>query len=180
MIAITRLTSDDAEPVSLGEVAKRTQISRRYLDQLAAALRNATLLRSVSGRAGGYVLARRPEDISIGQIVEAAIGPINIVDCVRQPKICLKSDLCECRWLYTLINNRITAALNEFTLADLAQKNWREKMKRELPEAVLGMMSQNAGLGGCSAIRGSRSGKSPESVARPQERFIHDVASNAE
>jgi Rrf2 family protein len=132
MITITRLSGEAGEPVSLGEVAKRTHISRRYLDQLAAALRNATLLRSVSGRGGGYTLARRPEDISIGQIVEASIGPVNIVDCVRQPLTCLKSDQCECRWLYSLINNRITAALDEYSLADLVKKNWVEKMKHQM------------------------------------------------
>jgi Rrf2 family protein len=119
MLAIARMTDGD-RPISLGKVAERTRLSRRYLDQLTVSLKNASLLRSVGGRSGGYLLARKSTEIRIKHIVEAAIGPISIVDCVGHPESCLKSELCECRTLYSLINKRITDALDEFTLADLA------------------------------------------------------------
>lgn len=132
MIAITRMT-DGKRPVSVSRIAEKTRLSRRYLEQLAVTLKNNTLLRSISGRGGGYLLARKPEEIKIGQIIEAAIGPISIVECVKYPDACLQSDLCECRLLYRLINSRIEDAFNEYSLADMADgNNWRERIEKQM------------------------------------------------
>lgn len=107
-------------PVSLGIVAEETEISRRYLDQLAMALKQGGLVRGRSGKGGGYVLTRPAVEITVGQIVEAAIGPVNVVECVRRPQTCASSDACECRAVYRLINERIRDVLDEITLANLA------------------------------------------------------------
>jgi len=119
MVAIARLSEDD-HPVSLERVARRTGMSRGYLEQLAACLKRASLIEGVSGRCGGYTLSRAPKEITIGQIVEAAIGPINIVNCVLEPESCLISDGCECRAVYCVLNEKIGEVLCGFTLADLA------------------------------------------------------------
>jgi Rrf2 family iron-sulfur cluster assembly transcriptional regulator len=112
-----------ADPVSLGDVAESTGISRRYLDQLAMGLKASLLIRSMRGRGGGYQLSRAADEISVGQIIEAAIGPVNVVECVRRPEVCLKSDCCECRWLYERINDGITNLLNGMSLAQLVDRN---------------------------------------------------------
>jgi Rrf2 family protein len=111
------------DPVSLGLVAENTQISKRYLDQLALVLKTSALMRSMRGRGGGYRLARPARDISVGQIIEAAIGPINVVECVRCPELCLKSEYCECRVVYERINDAIVNVLNGMSLAELADMN---------------------------------------------------------
>ena len=106
-------------PVSLAAVADTEKLSRGYLEQLALSLRTAQLLRGVCGKGGGYKLAREPEEITVREVIEAVLGPINIVECVEKPKVCSRSDTCECRGVYVLINHRITEALEGFTLADL-------------------------------------------------------------
>ena len=111
------------DTVSLAAVAERTEISRRYLDQLAVGLKNATLIRGIAGKGGGYVLVKPADQIKIGQVVAAAIGPINIVECVGRPDTCAKSNRCDCRMIYKLINDRINEVLNEISLADLAYGN---------------------------------------------------------
>lgn len=131
MIAVARM-SEDRRPVSLTKVARHTQLSKRYLEKLVSMLKKASLLRPVPGRAGGYLLTRAAEDIRIGQIVEASIGPINIVECVKHPEACWKSDFCECRIIYRLINERITEALNEYSLADMTKGKWREDLSQQL------------------------------------------------
>jgi Rrf2 family protein len=131
MIAITRL-SEDSAPVSLDRVAQRTRVSKRYLEQLAIALKHSSLLIGVSGKGGGYRLARPAAEIKVGEIIEAAIGPINIVSCVRHPDACLMVEVCECRLFYLLLNRRISEVLNEFSLHDLADKGWLKKMSQEL------------------------------------------------
>ncbi len=113
----------------LAAVAGRTGISRGYLEQVASALRNARLLRSVAGRYGGYRLARPAEKITIGEIIEAAIGPICVVDCLDEHEDCPRSDSCECRVVYGMINDRIADVLREFTLANLADPNWIREPK---------------------------------------------------
>jgi len=128
MVAISRLSTDN-QPVSLERVAARTRLSKRYLGQLAIKLKKASLIRGVSGRRGGYLLAKAPEEIKIGQIVEATIGPINIVDCVLEPDTCMLSDYCECRELYSLVNEKIRGVFYGFTLADLAAKNESSKSR---------------------------------------------------
>ena len=124
MIAVSKMGRED-QPVPIARVAQSTHISKRYLEQLAITLKNASLLRSVSGRGGGYHLARPAEEIKIGEIVESAIGAINIVDCVLCPEQCEKADYCNCRGLYAKINRRITDMFYEYTLAELSDDEWQ-------------------------------------------------------
>lgn len=119
MVAIARHDTGGSPAVNLNDVSEKTHVSRRYLDQLVIALKNASLVRGISGRSGGYVLTRSAADISICQIIEAAIGPINIVECALCPENCLESDFCECRWVYRTINERIVSLLSELSLDDL-------------------------------------------------------------
>lgn len=114
----------ETRPVSLGEVAERTDISRGYLEQVAISLRSARLIRGVPGRQGGYRLPVPAREITIGQVVEALIGPISVVDCVQDPATCDRSDYCECRIVYRLINERIADVLESHSLADLMDPEW--------------------------------------------------------
>ena len=89
-------------------------------------------MRGVSGRYGGYRLAREPDRISVGDIVEATIGPINVVDCLEDPDSCLKTDTCECRIVYSLINYRIAEVLRSYTLSDMLDPKWTESMRGQI------------------------------------------------
>jgi Rrf2 family protein len=100
-------------------------------------LRNAALIRGRSGRAGGYVLAKSAHEIKIRHIIEAAIGPIAITDCVVDPEQCINSDFCNCRNLWCLINQRITGVLEEYTLADLLNEGWSIKVEDDSRSARL-------------------------------------------
>lgn len=128
--------SDDGGTIGLGEVAKHCGISRRYLEQLVSALRNAALLRAVPGRGGGYALAKDPRDIKVKEIVEAAIGPIAIADCLRDTELCIQSEYCTCQVLWKLVNYRITSALDEHSLADIMDVSWKQRIMRELPASL--------------------------------------------
>ena len=123
---------DRTTPISLTLVSERTGISRGYLEQLALSLRNARLVRAVAGRYGGYKLAAPKTEITVRMIIEAAMGPISVVDCVDEPNTCSRSDYCECRVVYALINNRVAEVLEEFTLADLLDPNWDRFRAAEL------------------------------------------------
>lgn len=120
MIHIAR-HSKDGMPVKLADAAQQTGISHRYLEQVAISLKNAKLLKGISGKSGGHVLTRPAHQIRLAEIVEAEIGPISVVDCVLDTESCIRKEGCECHELYCLLNERITDTLNEYTLADLEQ-----------------------------------------------------------
>jgi Rrf2 family protein len=126
-------------PVSLSTVSDRTGISHGYLEQLAPALRAARLVKSVAGRHGGYRLASPAAEISIRQIIEASIGPVCIVDCVDEPESCLRADYCECRVVYSLINQRIAQVLDDFSLADLTDPSWTRTKGGDLERQLISM-----------------------------------------
>jgi Rrf2 family protein len=131
IMAIAKLSSDDG-PVGLGEVSRHCGISRRYLEQLVTALRNASLVRSLSGRGGGYALARSAEEIKLVDIITAAIGPVAVTDCAVDPNTCISSEYCNCQRVWALINLRINQVLSEYSLADLLDKGFQKKVQKEI------------------------------------------------
>ncbi|MDR2553167.1 MAG: Rrf2 family transcriptional regulator [Treponema sp.] len=68
------------EHVPLASAAERQGISQRYLEQLAVILKRAGFIRSVKGASGGYVLARPPEDIILGDILRILEGDMLVAD----------------------------------------------------------------------------------------------------
>jgi Rrf2 family transcriptional regulator, cysteine metabolism repressor len=131
MLDISRHT-DDEKPIHLGEIADRNNLSRGYLEQLVVSLKNARLIRSFSGRSGGYRLGRPAEQITLLEIFEAIMGPLNLVECVGHPQECLRSEFCECRVLWHLIHLRITHVLADYSLKDLTDKEGVKRMLDEL------------------------------------------------
>jgi Rrf2 family transcriptional regulator, cysteine metabolism repressor len=131
MLAIARLSSAET-PIALGDTAKYCQLSRKYMDQLMPPLKNAGLVRGLMGRSGGYMLGREPGDITIREIVEAAIGPIAITECSGDTTDCDDFDICSCRELWVLINGRIRQCFEEFTLADLLSEGWSDRVSKEI------------------------------------------------
>lgn len=79
--ALLSLVLDGVDtPVSVRDIATRTGLPQPYLEQILLALKGAGLVRSKRGVGGGYVLARSPEDITLGDIVSAVDGPITLGD----------------------------------------------------------------------------------------------------
>ena len=137
MTAIAKLSSGNG-PVGLGEVSRHCGISRRYLEQLVSPLRNAQLVRSLSGRKGGYALSKSPDQIKLGEIITAAIGPIAVTECAADPQTCISSEFCNCQAVWALINLRVNQVLNEYSLADLMDGNFQEKIKKEIQSLATG------------------------------------------
>jgi len=131
MIEVARHEHED-RPTSLAAVSDETGISRGYLDQVAQLLRNARLLRGVSGRHGGYRLARPAADIDLAEILQAAIGPICIVECVDTPEICNRSSTCETRLIYALVNHSIVEKLHSYALTDLIDPGRLAEMRQQV------------------------------------------------
>ena len=70
----------EIEPVSISSIATRQGISERYLEQLMTLLKKAELIKSIRGAAGGYVLAKPVEEISVGDVLRALEGSLEPVE----------------------------------------------------------------------------------------------------
>jgi Rrf2 family protein len=136
MLEIARAGTDGA-PVSMTAVARSTDVSKSYLEQLAVPLKAARLLKGRPGRAGGYTLARSAADIRIREIVEATLGPIDLVECVGNPDHCLRAGECETRLIWALLTHRVRAMLDDYSLADLTNPDYLQDIRETLGAALV-------------------------------------------
>lgn len=70
----------DDSPMQIKEISSKANIPQNYLEQLLGKLRRANLVNSTRGAKGGYVLAKKPEDILVKDILVALEGDLNIID----------------------------------------------------------------------------------------------------
>lgn len=75
MLALAQAQHDDAGPLSVDTIASRHGLPRKFLEKVIADLRTAGLVGSTRGARGGYTLAHRASEISLGDIIRAATGP---------------------------------------------------------------------------------------------------------
>lgn len=114
---------DRSKPVSLNEIAKRQDISEKYLWQIVAHLKTAGFVSAVSGKRGGFFLAKPPEQISLKDILETLEGNCTLVDCVHDPASCKRSAACTAKEMWQEVSERISDVLVSVTLADLILKS---------------------------------------------------------
>jgi len=122
----TRMMQDLAEhydkgPTRLGEIAKRQDISVKYLEQLIIPLKHGNFVRSVRGPKGGHMLTRPPEEISIGQIVTALEGGTELTVCIGDPGECGRSGSCLTRCIWKEVSMAIYDKLHSITLSTMIE-----------------------------------------------------------
>jgi Rrf2 family protein len=120
----TRLILDMAmhyggRPVQLSEIAKRQNISLKYLEQIIRPLKKANYIESFRGSKGGHKLTRSPDRISVGEIVALLEGSDRLTQCTRDPAACDRMDECLTRYLWREASKAMFDHLNNITFAEL-------------------------------------------------------------
>jgi Rrf2 family protein len=120
----TRMLLDMAQhynqgPVQLGDIAKRQNISVKYLEQIIIPLKKAHYVESMRGPKGGHVLTRPPEQITVGEIVALLEEGITLVECTEHSEVCERSPSCPTRLVWKEAARAMFDKLNTVTLADL-------------------------------------------------------------
>ena len=82
-------------------------------------LKKAGLVKSIRGSQGGYFLARKPDEISVGDILTVLEGPITISDCLKEEGVCSNSDKCATRLVWKKMKNAIDDVVNTTFLQDM-------------------------------------------------------------
>jgi Rrf2 family protein len=132
MVALARHYGEG--PMSITDIARVSSVPPAYLEQLIAPLRRASLVQSKRGARGGYILARAPEQVRIGEIYRVMEGPVAPMDCVSEnlaDQTCPLIDNCETRPVWLKMRDSIVDVLDSTTLADLIAPS--TKVPRELP-----------------------------------------------
>ena len=119
-IMIDLAQHNDGEYVVLMDIARRQNISEKYLEGIVASLSRLGLLQAQRGRGGGYRLAREPEEYSIGEIIRSAEGRVAPVSCLKTEEVdCPNADECITLPMWRELDRRIDRFLDSVTLADL-------------------------------------------------------------
>jgi len=118
-------------PVFLKDIAKREEISEKYLSLIIIPLRGVGLVTSNRGAYGGYTLAREPSKITIKEIVDVLEGDC-LVNCIKDSTACNRISTCAARDIWILLGGKISETLNSITLKKLA------RMSQAKTESFLG------------------------------------------
>lgn len=109
------------EPVKVKDIAKRQDISDKYLEQIIAMLNKAGLVKSIRGARGGYVLNDSPDKITVGRILEAAEGDMSVVDNLGEITGENLTDIV-CDRLWSKLDEAVRQILDNYTLEDLVEE----------------------------------------------------------
>ena len=117
LIDLAEHTGEDH--VSLASIAERQHISIRYLEQVAVILRRSGFIRSVKGASGGYALAKKAQDIIVGEVLRVLEGDMLVVDPplpgVKESRLqrCIRTTV------FDRLNERVASVIDRKTLASI-------------------------------------------------------------
>jgi len=110
-------------PLQIKAIAKTEDISNKYLEQLISILKAAGMVRSVRGPKGGYMLAKDPSEVTLGDIFKILEGPFVPVECLGDSSYCDKCGDCLMRPVWAKLQGAIDDVLDGMTLKDLADQS---------------------------------------------------------
>ncbi len=119
MISLARQSSD-GRLVSLKEIAASIESPEAFTAKILQQLRKQKLLHSVKGKAGGFKLGSRQEEICLSQIVGAIDGDKIFTGCGLGLKTCSEAQPCPIHHQFKVVRDELKAMLESTTLADLS------------------------------------------------------------
>lgn len=106
----------------LKEVVQQEGISQKYLESIMTSLSKAGFVDALHGKGGGYRLNRKPEEYTIGSILELTEGTLNGVYCTADSdEGCSRNHCCQAKPMWDKLNGMIRDFFEGITLADLLE-----------------------------------------------------------
>ncbi|WP_455714868.1 RrF2 family transcriptional regulator [Anaerosporobacter sp.] len=114
--------NDTGETIRIKDIAARQEISEKYLEQIIAVLNKAGYVKSVRGPQGGYRLARKPKEYTVGMILRLTEGSLAPVACLDDdPNECSRQEDCVTIYIWEKLYEAINSVVDKYTLADLVE-----------------------------------------------------------
>jgi Rrf2 family protein len=110
-------------PIPIRELARRNDAPKRFLEQIMLDLKAQNWVDSTAGIRGGYVLARNPNQITMGEVVRHFNGILAPIDCVSVTgyKRCSQESVCRFRRVFFDARNYVAGIMDRATLAEVAK-----------------------------------------------------------
>jgi Rrf2 family protein len=105
--------------ITIKDIAKRQEITNKYLEQIVALLNKAGFLESARGNNGGYRLAKEPKEYIVGDILRATEGDLTPIYCLTEDGKCSRKQDCKTYSFWNGLDNVITEYIDSKTLEDL-------------------------------------------------------------
>jgi len=121
LVALAR--APEGEAIFIGDIAESQSIPKKFLEQILLDLKHHGIVMSRRGKAGGYALLKRPEEITFSQVLRIIDGPIAPLPCLsiiayRRCADCKDEQTCEVRRVFAGVADATRAVLDKSTLAD--------------------------------------------------------------
>jgi len=127
--------ASDGNPVTIRDISERENISLNYLEQLFVKLRRGSIVTSIRGPGGGYLLARAADQIRVDQIVDTVEEILVPVSCMNDDGSCGCDLECATQSVWQGLGNQIRNFLASMTLADLT-RDARRRLDQRIREQV--------------------------------------------
>ena len=118
-VMIDLALNSDGNFIALKEIAKRQDITIKYLEQIVALLNKAGFLETARGNAGGYKLAKEPKDYIVGDILRATEGDLAPIICLTEDGACQRKQICKTYSFWKGLDDVINDYIDSKTLEDL-------------------------------------------------------------
>lgn len=118
-IMIDLALNSNGKYISLKDIAKRQEISNKYLEQIISMLNKAGYLEVARGNTGGYKLSKKPDEYNIGDILRATEGNLAPIFCVTDSGECDRQKDCKTYSFWKGLDSVINDYVDNKTLADL-------------------------------------------------------------
>jgi Rrf2 family transcriptional regulator, cysteine metabolism repressor len=122
---------DGGGPVQLKEVAKTQELSLNYIEHLIGPLVSAGFVKTIRGVSGGVMLAKKPKDIKVSDVIALYEGSMAPVECVDNPDVCKRSSHCATRDIWCELKRSTDSVLGSRTVGDLAEMQESKQKKEE-------------------------------------------------
>ncbi len=116
------VNKDNEKMAVLQDISDDQDISVKYLESIMRMLVSYGLVSSYKGKGGGLALAKKPSEIYFNEILEAAEGPLTLVDCVNNPDSCDRSGKCRAKKLWEDYSEKVKDIFSDVTLEELVKK----------------------------------------------------------
>lgn len=115
---------DNGKYIRLKEISERQAITLKYLEQIMSLLTKAGFVKSYRGNSGGYMLARKPEEYTVGEILRTTEGSLSPIACLEDtPNRCPRNEECTTLFFWEGMWKVINEYVDSITLADLVKQS---------------------------------------------------------
>ena len=109
--------------ISLKDIAERQDISKKYLEQIVPMLNKSGILRTNRGNKGGYMLAKAPNELTVGDVLRATEGNLAPVSCLEyEPNTCPRCEDCATLYIWEGLYKAVNEYLDSITIQDIIDR----------------------------------------------------------